>query len=143
MRVFLVFKELIIKARSVMKNYFFIAITCLWFPLDLTADDALVDPTRPIQQSERLSGKQQYTLNAIFIANDRRHVVINGHQIREGGHSGALKVIRIRNNDVVVLIDGEKKTLRLHHLMRKNVNEIVKEKGAVRDVDKKPEMVVR
>ncbi len=143
MRVCQVSKKSFFKPQHIEKLHLLIATVCLWISFNVMAAEVLVDPTRPIEQSRILSGKQQYTLNAIFIAHDRRHVVINGRQISEGGTSGLLKVLKIRSHDVVVLIDGKNKILRLHRSMRKNVNQIVKEEGVEIKSKSKSEMVSR
>lgn len=96
------------------------------FAFAATAKEQLADPTRPLHQSKSLAYKQSLNLNAILFANNRRQAVINGQQMVEGQTNRNVRVLAIHKNDVVVLHDGKKRTLKLHQSMKKNVSGIVR-----------------
>ncbi len=137
------YKQIAMRSKKTrFSSYFFLTALVFYFSHSSLAE-SLVDPTRPIQQSAKVDGKQSLQLNAILIANKRRQVVINGRHMREGQSASNFKVITIHKNDVVIVYDGKRKVLRLHKTMKKNVSGIAKEKGADVEKNKKAEIVNR
>lgn len=82
----------------------------------LYAQDALRDPTRPLNYSVGKQHSISLELNSILIGGDRRLAVINGQQLRENelvANSGGVRVKSIQARQVVLEQDGKRWKLTL------------------------------
>jgi len=83
----------------------------------LPSGEVLNDPTRPHNWSRGSSPKakaKHFTLNYILKTAQRTKAIINGKSVTEGDSVSGAKVIRIKQNTVMILVDGKRKTLHLN-----------------------------
>ena len=93
-----------------------LAILLLMFCTGATAQQALVDPTRPYdrnhdapvehKQGLKLAADMQVKVTAIFISEQNKHTIINGKSYSEGQVVLGNKIISIEHHRVV-LRDGD------------------------------------
>ena len=83
----------------------------------LASGEELIDPTLPQgwQAYKQAKGPaQQFKLSYILNADQRRQAIVNGQRVSEGDTVSGAKVERIQEGAVVLLVDGERQTLRLN-----------------------------
>ncbi len=79
---------------------------------------ALNDPTRPTNPGAYFGGStgagdNQWSLQSILTASNRRVAVINGTRVREGDRIGSARVVRIHDSRVLLKTGEGTLTLRL------------------------------
>lgn len=76
---------------------------------------ALTDPTRPKLYSMSMGGESSYgfDLQSILLSKKRGLVLVNGQYYQERDTVGQNKIIKIREESVVILHNGEEKTVYL------------------------------
>ena len=80
----------------------------------VNADEVLRDPTRPYRVTATQSREApRFTVNAIFISDQRRIAIVNGQRVAIGGHVGGATVIAINKDQLILNIDGKRITARL------------------------------
>ena len=83
----------------------------------LPSGEVLNDPTRPHNWSRGSSPKakaKHFTLNYILKTAQRTKAIINGKSVTEGERVSGAKVIKIKQNTVIILVDGKRRTLHLN-----------------------------
>ena len=82
----------------------------------LDSGETISDPTQPgdwrVQNSVRAITRN-YKLNYILNADGRKLAMINGQKVGEGDMVSGARVLRIREGEVSVLVDGQRRTLTL------------------------------
>jgi MSHA biogenesis protein MshK len=78
------------------------------------AAETLRDPTRPfVAQSPAQIVNARFSVNAIFVSDDRRIAVVNGQRVKPGDTVGGAKVVEISGDEVRLVYDGKTISVRL------------------------------
>lgn len=85
------------------------------FSASCVADDALPDPTRPLEYTVGATQNKSLQLNSILISQNRKIAVINGVQLSENQWLDDKRVVSIRDNSVTLDYQGQKIVLSLHN----------------------------
>lgn len=92
-------------------------ISLVIFESALALDVTLTDPTRPakISRVENTAAQQTFqgdhTLSQIYISKQNRLAIINGKKVKVGDWADGAKVVSIKLNSVLLMVDGAKKQL--------------------------------
>ena len=92
------------------------AIVLLISMTSAVSAEELRDPTRPhtYDRVERtVDGVPSFTINAIFVSDDRRIAIVNGERVRVGDTVSGATVVSIQKEQVTLSVSGQKFTARL------------------------------
>lgn len=82
----------------------------------VSADEVLRDPTKPYRVNATQSqGATRFTVNAIFVSDERRIAIVNGQRVAVGGQVNGATVVAISKEKLTLRIDGKSFSARLSH----------------------------
>jgi len=85
------------------------------------AGESLRDPTRPYSARQAIAAvPPRFDVNAIIVSDERRIAIVNGKRVGVGGQVDSATVISIEKTELVLDVDGQKVTLRLHNGSTRN-----------------------
>jgi len=83
------------------------------------AEDILRDPMRPhTTHTAPAQSTTRFTVNAIFIATDRRVAIVNGQRVTVGERVDGATVVSISRNELTLTIGSKHVTAQLTHGIR-------------------------
>jgi len=83
----------------------------------LPSGELLSDPTMPHDwlRPKKIEAKtKQFKLNYILNADTRKQAMVNGQKVVEGDYVSGAKILRIQEGAVTLLVDGQRRTLRMN-----------------------------
>jgi len=93
----------------------------------LPSGEVIVDPTTPAgwgAKARKTSKARQtkFKLNYVVQTANHKRAMINGQKVVEGDFISGAKVVKIKQNEVLLRVDGRSRTLRLNKVsgIRKN-----------------------
>ncbi len=92
------------------------ATALLLFALtSVVSAEELRDPTRPhtYKAGRTVEGVPSFSVNAIFVSDDRRLAIINGQRVRVGDSVSGATVVSIQKEQVTLSVSGKQFTARL------------------------------
>ncbi|MDJ0919133.1 MAG: general secretion pathway protein GspB [Woeseiaceae bacterium] len=83
--------------------------------VSVVSAEELRDPTRPhtYKPGRTVEGVPSFSVNAIFISDDRRLAIINGERVRVGDVVAGARVVSIEKEQVTLSASGKQFTARL------------------------------
>ena len=83
--------------------------------ISMVSAEELRDPTRPhtSQPGRTVEGVPSFSVNAIFVSDDRRLAIINGERVQVGDVVSGARVVSIQKEQVTLSASGKQFTARL------------------------------